>query len=297
MGSKQQLIQKIVVLNSLSDEDQNRALLEFSTLIWENYPTFKREFAWRETNDPYKILVSEIMLQQTQVERVTPKYEAFITRWPTLSSLAKASLSEILQVWKGLGYNRRALALATISKRSEEFGYTLINDKEWLLSLPMVGKATYAALSAFAFNQESLYLETNIRRVLIYHFYPNEEGVHDKVLYQQLQRLLHFQSNYREWYYALMDWGVALRSQIPNPNRRSAHYTLQSRFEGSHREVRSKLLFLIQHHKKITKKEILKTLPYEKERVEKSLYELEKEGFLLKVGDSNPLYSIEEESF
>jgi len=277
---------------SLSDTQKSHVLAEFSSFIWDYYAQHKRIFTWRDTSDPYKILLSELMLQQTQVERVEPKYELFLTLWPTLEDLASATLTEVLAAWKGLGYNRRALALHTIAQRSREWNYTLIADQSALMALPMVGEATSAALLSFAFHQKSIYLETNIRRVLIHHFHPHCEKVHDSILKEELEALALLQTDFKHWYYALMDWGVHLRKIVANPNRRSAHYTKQSRFEGSLREVRSNMLFLLQQKGPLTYDEIASNLQADSQKMETALGALEKEGFIISVGETTKSYLI-----
>ncbi len=157
-------------------------LSAFKALILTFYAQHGRPFIWRETCDPYAILVSEVMLQQTQTGRVVPKYEAFLSRWPDFSSLAEASTESLLSVWKGLGYNRRALNLRKSAKMSEAWDWTIPNDRVLIESLPGVGKATSAAIRSFCFGEKSVYLETNIRRVLLTAFYPEQDEVKDKVL-------------------------------------------------------------------------------------------------------------------
>lgn len=130
------------------------------------YEAHGRQFIWRETSDPYRILLSEVMLQQTQTSRVMPKYELFLSLWPTLKDLAGSPpLDELLYHWKGLGYNRRALNLRKSAIASEKWGgWSLPKNQAELLSLPGVGKATAAAIGAFSYQERTIYLETNIRR-------------------------------------------------------------------------------------------------------------------------------------
>lgn len=217
---------------------------EFQNMIWAHYRAHKREFPWRETYDPYAILVSEIMLQQTQPERVIPKYRDFLNEFPDFESLAKTSLTRVLSLWSGLGYNRRAKYLHTTAQIvASKYNGQLTEAALEREKLPGIGKYTAAAVAAFAFNKKVVFIETNIRRVFIYHFFPNEEKVADKDIIPLIEKTLP-KSEIREWYYALMDYGAMLGKTVSNPNRRSKHYGVQSKFEGSRRQLRGKLIRL-----------------------------------------------------
>ncbi len=265
-----------------TDIEMTHAVVEeFREIIYGYYGLHGRSFPWRTTSDPYKILLSELMLQQTQVSRVLPKYQAFLEYWPTLSDLSKGSLTDILSLWRGLGYNRRALALKKIADISvERYEGTLPESQKELLSLPMVGPATSAALLAFAYGKPSLYLETNIRRVLIYFFYHERERVHDKDLYTLLDLVLD-RENPKEWYYAFMDYGVYLKELVPNPNRRSAHYTRQTKFENSNRQIRGELLTIFTERGAVSRDDILRILTFSSDRIDTCLDALVKEGFIV----------------
>jgi A/G-specific adenine glycosylase len=207
----------------------------FRKLIYDFYREHGRAFPWRATHNPYHILVSEIMLQQTQTERVTDKYESFVNSFPDFSCLARTPLREILGAWQGLGYNRRAIALKEIAQRViRDFQGNLPPSLEGLMSLPGIGRATAAAISTFAFNKPAVFLETNIRRVFIHHFFRNEDKVNDNEILPLVKQTLDT-SNPRRWYHALMDYGVMLKKRHQNPNRKSAHYHKQGPFEGSNR--------------------------------------------------------------
>ncbi|MDR1087892.1 MAG: adenine glycosylase, partial [Coriobacteriales bacterium] len=120
-----------------------------------------RDFAWRRTNDPYAVLVSEVMLQQTQTARVERYYDVWMHHFPTIDALAAASTADVLAVWQGLGYNRRALALKrTASLVAKEYGGILPESAAALQSLPGIGSATAAGVLAFAYNRPAVYLET-----------------------------------------------------------------------------------------------------------------------------------------
>ena len=269
------------------------SLLAFKTLILSFYAEHGRAFVWRDTNDPYRILVSEVMLQQTQTGRVVPKYEAFLSRWPDFSSLAEATTEELLSVWKGLGYNRRALNLRRSARMTQEWDWTIPNDKTLIESLPGVGKATSAAIRSFCFGEKSVYLETNIRRVLLTCFYPEEVEVKDRELESLLHELSLINEDMKSWYYALMDYGVLLKALFPNANKRSAHYTKQKKFENSNRQIRGLLIHLLTDTGSKALPVICDLLShFEEERIYHALAQLESEGF---VQEQEGVYGIKEE--
>lgn len=250
-------------------------------VIYHYYDSQGRDLPWRRTRDPYAILVSEMMLQQTQVERVLLKYGPFLERFPDLARLAQAPLAEILTAWQGLGYNRRAKALQGIARRvTEELDGRLPADRRILESLPGIGPGTAGALLAFAFEQPVAFLETNIRRVFLYWFYPEEEAVPDRRLLPLVLLTLDA-PHVRRWYYALMDYGAGLKKQVPNPNRRSAHYSRQSPFAGSDRDIRSRILRLLLQTDIMTEAALLARIPVEAARLRKILAQLEREQFLI----------------
>lgn len=208
----------------------------------DHYHLHGRTFPWRETSDPYAITVSEFMLQQTQTERVVPKYLAFLDELPTWNALARANQAQVLRLWQGLGYNRRALNLqASAQAVVERFGGEMPNDTKDLLGLPGIGPYTASAIEAFAYNKPVVMIETNIRRVYIHHFFADRTGVHDSEILPHIEETLD-QDNPRIWYYALMDYGAYLGRIMPNPNRRSKHYARQSAFQGSRRQVRGMIV-------------------------------------------------------
>ncbi len=224
------------------------------------------------------------MLQQTQTSRVMPKYELFLSLWPTLKDLAGSPLDELLYHWKGLGYNRRALNLRKSAIASEKWGgWSLPKNQAELLSLPGVGKATAAAIGAFSYQERTIYLETNIRRVLLHCFYPDQEGVKDKELELLLAHLVQMIENPKAWYYALMDFGVLLKSLIPNANVRSAHYTKQAKFENSNRQIRGQLIHLLSDTGAKEQDQVIALLShFEEERVLYCLEQLKKKRVLSK---------------
>lgn len=261
----------------------------FKKEIWTHYKKHKRVFPWRQTRDPYAILVSEIMLQQTQTDRVIPKYKNWLKQFPTFEALAKAPLQKVLVEWKGLGYNRRALQ----SKRAaeivvEKYHGTLPENYEQILDLPGIGPYTAGAIMAFAFNKPFPIIETNIRTVFIHFFLASPEPpeakegkkFHDNELMPLILKTLDT-NNPREWYYALMDYGVILKKTIGNVNTRSKHYTKQSSFKGSNRELRAKILHFITAQPASFKK-IVSTLEADQEKITNNLIALQEEGFIKK---------------
>ena len=223
-------------------------ILSFQNEIWSFYRESKRDFAWRGISDPYAVLVSELMLQQTQTLRVVPKYDEWMRTFPTAQALADAPLSEVLSHWVGLGYNRRAVFLQKACKAvCEKNGGIFPRTQEELLSLPGIGPYTAGAVSTFAFNQPNIFIETNIRSVFIHFFFSDtvltEEGkkIDDKEIAPLVEQTLD-RKNPREWYYALMDYGADLKKKVMNPSRKSRHYAKQSRFEGSLRQARGAIL-------------------------------------------------------
>jgi A/G-specific adenine glycosylase len=197
-----------------------------------------RSFPWRDTHDPYHILVSEIMLQQTQADRVVPFYKNFLKRFKTVHALARAPLKDVLTLWSGLGYNRRARFLHEAAKRIVEvYKGDTPSTYEALRTLPGVGHYTAAAVLTFAYNEKMVVLETNIRTVLIHYFFSSKHNVPEGELEKVLTKLLP-KSGFKEWYGLLMDFGAHLKKAVGNKNKQSRVYQKQGSFKGSRREVR-----------------------------------------------------------
>lgn len=194
----------------------------------------RKHLPWRQTRDPYKILVSEVMLQQTQVDRVIPYYERWIIKYPTAQHLAKAKLVDVLKLWQGLGYNRRAKYLWESAK--------IISNTGWQDKLPGVGPYTKAAVETFAFNKPNVFIETNIRTVFFHYnshssVLQNNRMISDAQLMPLVaEALKKSKMEPRDFYAALMDYGSYLKRSGVRVNSRSKHYTKQPKFEGSRRQ-------------------------------------------------------------
>jgi A/G-specific adenine glycosylase len=255
---------------------------DFRRIVYRHYAREGRnDLPWRNTTDPYRILVSEIMLQQTHVRRVLEAYEPFLERFPDIESLAEASLRSVLEAWSGLGYNRRALALKACAEQVTSSRDGLIpREYEELLELRGVGPATAGAVSAFAFGSAYPFLETNIRAVFIHHFFPGREGVPDSELMPIAEQTLD-RDDPRRWYYALMDYGVSLKKLYGNPSRRSAHHVTQAPFRGSDREARGLILRALTS-REMEEDSLAEATGLALERLRRNLTKLEREGFVVK---------------
>ncbi|MEK7080126.1 MAG: A/G-specific adenine glycosylase [Patescibacteria group bacterium] len=244
----------------------------------------RHDLPWRTTHDPYRILVSEIMLQQTQVERVIPFYRSFLKRFPTVRALAQAPLGDVLKAWQGLGYNRRAKMLHEAAKLvvKSHKGKVPVTILE-LEALPGVGPYTARAVAAFAANVDSVFVETNLRTAVIHHFFADREGVHDKEILEVLTEA-YPKGRAREWYAALMDYGAHLKRSGARLNARSKGYVKQSTFAGSDREARGAILKSLTKAP-ATRAKLLKLLGGDrKAQIESNLSKLLKEEMVVKTG-------------
>jgi A/G-specific adenine glycosylase len=256
------------------------AVRKFQDLVYQNYMYNGRTLPWRKSCDPYHVLVSEIMLQQTQVDRVISKYVEFISVFPCFDALAAASMQDILKVWQGMGYNRRALYLKRIADTVvDSCNGTLPRSPEELVKLPGIGKATAASIAAFAFNQPVIFIETNIRSVFIHYFFNDRSNIPDDELLPYLEKTLD-RTNPRKWYNALMDLGTRLKAKHGNPSRRSKHYQVQSRFEGSRRQLRGKIIKALTRKQRLSRCALASRTGIPVDQLQEIITELEKEGFL-----------------
>lgn len=218
---------------------------EFQEIIWQKGRELFRAMPWRDDTRPYYVLVSELMLQQTQVDRVIPKFNAFIDAFPNEKALADASLADVLRLWSGLGYNRRAKYLYEAAKMIvEDFKGEFPSRREDLLLLPGVGPGTAGAILTYAFNQPVVFIETNVRTVYFHHFFQEGELVTDAQLALIMEQTIDHEHP-REFYWALMDYGTWLKKNGAGKNSQSAHYKKQSPLRGSVREVRGQILTLL----------------------------------------------------
>jgi len=262
----------------------------FIKTVWAYYAKNGRHtLPWRKTHKAYDILVSEMMLQQTQVERVLPKYQAFIKKFPTVQKLSKASLGEVLVLWQGLGYNRRAkMLLLCAQKVVAEYKGIFPQTESELIKLPGIGSYTASAIMAFAFNTPISLIETNVRSVYIHHFFKEQEEVADTDIMKRIERTRSINRS-REWYYALMDYGSSIKKEFGNPNKKSAHHTVQSKFEGSDRQVRGAIVRALAQ-RKCTRKELLSQLhSFEDIIVDAQVEKLLQEGMII---IQNKIYSL-----
>lgn len=223
----------------------------FQRQLAEFYHDNQRDLPWRTPDasgifDPYKIMVSEIMLQQTQVVRVLPKYQEFLVAFPDISTLASAPLDQVLGIWQGLGYNRRARYLREACRVIQDNHEGKLPDTlPELIKLPGIGINTASAILVYAFNRPHVFIETNIRTVYLYHFFRNQEGVGDTDILPIIDETID-RKNPREFYWALMDYGTYLKKTYGNQNIRSKHYVRQSAFHGSLRQLRGRILRTLQ---------------------------------------------------
>ena len=257
----------------------------FRKKIYDHYAKHGRDLPWRKRITPYRVLVSEIMLQQTQVDRVIEKYKEFLSAFPNFKTLAKAPLPKLLKIWSGMGYNRRALSLRKLAQAIVvEHKGRLPSDPHVLLTLPGIGQYTAGALSAFAFNKPVVFMDTNIRRVYIHEFLHDRRNIHDDELFPLVEKTLDSKDP-RKWYNALMDYGAMLKLEHGNPNIRSVHYTRQSPFENSNRQVRGRIIKALVTGASLTEDRIVTETGMAAGRVRKNLDQLAREGFIVKKED------------
>jgi A/G-specific adenine glycosylase len=254
-----------------------RGIERFREKVWEFYREHGRDLPWRREVTPYGVLVSEVMLQQTQVARVLERWGRWLARWPGFAELAVAPTAEVLAEWQGMGYNRRALWLkAAAGMVVREYGGELPRDPAVLARLPGVGPNTVGSVAAFAYEVPAVFIETNIRRVFLHEFFGGREGVADAELRPLVEAAVDHESP-REWYWALMDYGADLAKRGPNPNRRSRHYAVQSRFEGSARQLRGAVLRQL-----VAGPRVASELGIDDARLDTVLEALEREGFIVR---------------
>lgn len=273
---------------------------QFVERVWSEGRRTFRDLPWRRSRDPYEILVSEVMLQQTQVARVIGYHERWLAEFPDLEALASAPLSVVLANWQGLGYNRRAIALKRLAEqvvetaRRDGAAAELPSGEAELRALPGVGPATAAGVRAFAFDLPGIYLETNVRAVALHELFADAAGVPDREIVPLLEQALEIAAargiGPRDWYFAMLDYGAYLKRTNPNPSRRSAHHARQSRFEGSRRQKRAELLRAVMEEPGLPASEYAERVrdraAVDTAEAESVLGDLAAEGFLVREGDS-----------
>ncbi|MBI3889067.1 A/G-specific adenine glycosylase, partial [Candidatus Saccharibacteria bacterium] len=252
---------------------------DFQELLADRGHELYRTMPWRDDTRPYYVLVSELMLQQTQVDRVMPKFLAFIEAFPDEQSLASAPLADVLILWSGLGYNRRAKFLQEAAKKIiSDFNSVFPDTEEGLLSLPGVGKNTCGAIRAYAFNQPAIFVETNVRTVYFHHFFADGDKVDDKQIIEQLEETID-REHPREFYWALMDYGSWLKRNGGGRLQQSKHYKKQSALKGSLREVRGLILKHLARSGGIPREELKLSMP-DDERFDAAMSGLARDGLV-----------------
>lgn len=265
-----------------SSQIKDSQIKAFQEKIWAYYQAHGRQFVWRgDTITPYKIFISEVMLQQTQTTRVADMFPPFIEAFPSFEKLANASFSAVLAHWKGLGYNNRALRLQKAAQIVvKKFNNKLPESYDDLISLPGIGPNTAGSIAAFAFNKTSVFIETNIRAVFIHEFFTEQTNVHDKDILELVRQTID-KKRPRHWYYALTDYGVFLKKNFSNPARKSKHHTKQSRFEGSDRQIRGKILQILLEQPVINIDDLISYFNNDPERINHIIEGLVKDKLLV----------------
>ena len=261
---------------------------EFQNVILQKGKELYRPMPWRDDCNPYYILLSEIMLQQTQVPRVLVKFQEFIDAFPTIESLANAEFFEVLSHWSGLGYNRRAKFLHEAAKelvKLKEFPAT----PQKLVTLPGIGPNTAASILVYSHNKPFVFVETNIRTVFIYMFFQDTTEKIDETILQNLVKQTLYIDNPRQWYWALMDYGFYIKKTEGNYNRLSKKHTTQSKFEGSNRQKRAQILRFLLQNGPSSKSIIADKLTIENELANSLLQALLQDSLII---ESNGLYLI-----
>lgn len=270
---------------------------QFNKILFRWQKTHYRDMPWRPAYgdpkpfDPYRILVSEIMLQQTQVDRVREKYAAFMKEFPTVRKLAAAPLSQVLGLWSGLGYNRRAKYLHECARIVVcDHGGKFPSTYEELVALPAIGRSTAGALLAFSFGQDTPMIDTNIRRMLVRVFFK-EAIPSDKELYEFAMSIIP-KGKGRLWNYAMLDIGAALCTArnhsdacpfIPLHGEVEdfVYKKPQAKFKGSNRFYRGRIMKYLLEYGPSTKAKTMKELGFTAITFETALASLLKEKLVI----------------
>ncbi|MFO7869174.1 MAG: hypothetical protein R6U95_07745 [Bacteroidales bacterium] len=261
-------------------------IIDFQHTVLQKGKELFRHMPWRDDTNPYYILVSELMLQQTQVFRVVPKFQEFIIVFPTIRDLAEAPFEEVLSLWSGLGYNRRARFLHNSAQMiCTQYNGKIPSSYEELLTLPGIGPNTAGAILVYAYNQPFVFVETNIRTVFIYTFFPDTKVKIKEHTLSELVKQTLYADNPRLWYWALMDYGVNIKKTIKNYNVFSDKHTKQSKFEGSFRQKRARIVRLLLQESGVNEQAITEYMQINKEVCLEILNSLVKDGLIEKKGE------------
>ena len=263
--------------------------LKKDLLTW--YTDNKRSFSWRNTNDPWKILLIEMISQQTQINRANTYYQIFIKKFPTPESMAKSSLKNILKMWSGLGYNNRAKRLYESSKILAEQGFEGIYPN--FETLPGVGAYTKNAILSFAYEDSVLAVDTNLQRIIIRYF--GIDNTKDYV--RNYSNLLLENINSGDINQAFMDFGSSIctssnaKCNICPLEKNCKKYFLNSKnsinkFKGSNRELRGKIIRLLLEENQISVKEVEKKIREDESKIITAITGLKNDG-LLKISKNN----------
>ena len=250
------------------------------------YRNNKRTFSWRNTNDPWKIFLIEIISQQTQINRADDYYKKFIKKFPSPESMAKSSLKKVLELWSGLGYNNRAKRLYESSKILSESSFDSINPNFEIL--PGVGPYTKNAILSFAYGDSVLAIDTNLERIITRYFGVDDAKDYLKRYSQSLLKKV----NSKDLNQAFMDFGSMVCTSLspscdicPLETECSKYFSKikksYQKFEGSNREIRGKVLKLLLNEDQISKEELTNKLGEEEEKLNKALHGLQKDNLLI----------------
>jgi A/G-specific adenine glycosylase len=266
-----------------------KEVIRFQEIVYQTASPL-RSLPWRWNDNPYHVVVSELMLQQTQVDRVLPRFVEFTRCFPSFGALAQASFDEVFRQWQGLGYNRRAQHLHNLAKIvSSEYSGELPRCREELRALSGIGEYTAAAILVFAFQEPAVMIETNIRTVYCVHFFTGQEGIRDSQLLPIIEQTID-KNDCRSWFYALMDYGSKLKSLHRGIGQMSAHYKKQSKFSGSNRQGRGQVLTLLSRVGPCRLQQVVAEVGRGKKEVEQIVRSLEREAFI--VRDRRGRYTI-----
>jgi A/G-specific adenine glycosylase len=250
------------------------AINRFQERVLNWYEENSRDLPWRQNPSPYAVLVSEVMLQQTQVSRVVPKFHQFMEAFPTIKDLAEADQKHLLQVWSGLGYNRRALWLQEAARQIVQLG-EFPDTADALRKLKGIGPYTSRSILIFAFNADVAAVDTNIRRVMIASGFADEEMTDCEL--QDIADALLVRGRSRDWHNALMDYGSMVQTSHTTG---IAPRSSQPKFCGSTRQVRGAVVRLLTGCESLTLADIESEIGCERDLLKSVLDKLASEGFI-----------------